>query len=50
MYEVYHRAYGWTVAEIDNTEMDYILTLNATKADQAEPDDPNTTTYFLTEE
>ena len=50
MYEVYHRAYGWTVAEIDATEMDYILTLNAAKTNQAETDDPNTTTYFLTEE
>ena len=32
MYEVYHRAYGWTVAEIDATEMGYLLTLMRVKA------------------
>ena len=32
LYDVFHRAYGWTVAEIDATEMGYLLTLMRVKA------------------
>lgn len=27
LYDLFHRAYGWTVAEIDATGLDYLLTL-----------------------
>jgi len=27
LYELFHRAYGWSVAEIDATGLDYLLTL-----------------------
>ena len=32
MYDVFHRAYGWTVAEVDATELDYLLTLARVKS------------------
>ena len=32
LYDVFHRAYGWTVADIDATELDYLLTLMRVKS------------------
>ena len=32
LYDIFHLAYGWTVAEIDATEMGYLLTLLRVKA------------------
>jgi hypothetical protein len=32
LYDVFHRDYGWTVAEIDATELGYLLTLMRVKS------------------
>lgn len=31
LYELFHRVYGWTVAELDATELDYLFTLMRVK-------------------
>ena len=39
LFELFHRVYGWTVAEMDATELDYLFTLMRVKELSApEPD------------
>ena len=48
LYSVYHREFGWTPAEIDEIELDYLMTLLRVTVLTApdEKDDPNTTHYY----